>query len=88
MLLLPYEKSQPKVELRVVTESDEGAHFVIQVGQITDHVVFSLGKKGFRDGQINTDGHCAVVRCQDGKPVSQSIAGGKKLTFPGLNVKP
>ncbi|MCK4623670.1 MAG: alginate lyase family protein [Phycisphaerae bacterium] len=85
MLLYPYEKSPPKVSLRVVAESDEGAHFVIRVDRKTDHVVFSLGQKGFRDKQISTDGYCAVVRCRDGKVVSWSVAGGRKLTFPGLS---
>ncbi len=88
MLLLPYEKSLPKVELRILTESDKGAHFVIQIGRKTDHVVFSLGPKGFRDSKIETDGCCAVVRCLDGKPVSWSVAGGRKLTFPGISDRP
>ncbi len=87
MLLYPFEKTFPNVNLRVVSESEKGAHFVVQSEKSTDHIVFSLGKKGFRDKDIQTDGHCAVVRCRKGKPVSWSVAGGRKLIYRGVRLQ-
>ena len=72
----------PGVNLSVVTESDRGVHFVIRSGLKEDHVVFSAGRDGFSDKDIQTDGNCAVVRYADGKVVSSSVAGGKKLAYP------